>query len=48
MSLKDDFLFYHKGIPVYLDDDGNYFVMDGQKKITFATEKELIEYLEES
>ena len=47
--MSDDFLFYRQdGTAVYLDDEGNYYVMDNGKKIVFATEEELKDYFEET
>lgn len=46
--MNDDFLFYRQdGTAVYLDDEGNYYVMDNGKKIVFATEEELKDYFED-
>ncbi len=43
-----DFLYYRSnGVAVYLDDEGNFYVMNGSKKIIFATEEELEEYFED-
>lgn len=43
---RDSFQFYYAGESVYLDDEGNYYILDGKKRIVFATEEELKEYFE--
>lgn len=50
MHVKDDdFLCYRSdGTTVYLDDEGNFYVLDNGKKIIFATEEEIKDYFEEA
>ena len=46
--IERDFLYYRKdGAAVYLDDEGNFYVLDNGKKVVFATEEELKDYFED-
>lgn len=42
-----DYVSYHRGVVIYIGDNGCYLVEDGNKEFYFPTEQEAIEYIDE-
>lgn len=45
--MRNILISFHRGVPVYFTDNGDYEVEDGSRTIKFPTEEEADEYIDE-